>query len=162
MHVQVGARQTSAGQPFALAGARFGRIDAHTLAAVGSVLSTPPAVTVRVTPWRSFAFVCHSPAQAATVLGAVGRLGLLIDANDPSLGVVACIGARGCWQTELDTLAEAEHFVATRQGEFSSTAAGIVHISGCDKRCATRGRVALTLLGRADQTGFDEVWPTPE
>jgi precorrin-3B synthase len=160
MQVQVGIRRASSGQPVALAGVRFGRIDAPTLAALSSLLSSEPSVTLRVTPWRAFAFACHSTAQADVVLRGVGKLGLLIDAHDPSLGVVTCIGARGCWETELDTLAEAERFVATRRADFSPSS--IVHVSGCDKRCATRGTVALTLLGRADQTGFDEVWPTSE
>ncbi len=155
MEVRVGLHPTPLDQPIALAGARFGRIHAWTLLGVGNLLSREPSVTLRATPWRSLAFICDSAEQAARVLRAAGQLGLLVDASDPALGVVACIGGRGCWQTELDTLAEAERFVASRPADPPPSA--IVHVSGCDKRCATRGAVALTLLGRNDQTGFDEL-----
>src|SRR5262249_45224935 len=76
MHVQVGICRAPSGQPLALAGARFGRIEAPTLSAVSRLLSSEPKVCLHVTPWRSFAFVCHSAAQADTVLRAVGKLGL--------------------------------------------------------------------------------------
>ncbi len=160
MEVRIGLQHAPLDQPVALAGARFGRIDARTLLEVGKLVSRESNVSVRVTPWRSLAFICDSAAQAERVLGAAGQLGLLVDASDPSLGVVTCIGARGCWQTELDTLAEADRFVADRRADLPASA--IVHVSGCDKRCATRGEVALTLLGRTDQTGFDELWAVLE
>jgi len=141
----------------ALAAARFGRVNAVTLGALGHLLRRQRLTTVRITPWRAFAFTCSSAAQAAAVLADAAAIGLLTDREDPSVGVIACIGALGCWQTGLDTLAEADRFVAHRPAE--SEPGALVHISGCDKFCATRGPVALTLLGRTDQTGFDALGP---
>jgi precorrin-3B synthase len=143
-----------------LAGARFGRVNAATLGSLGHLLRQQQLTTVRITPWRAFAFTCSSVAQAAAVLADAASIGLLSDRQDPAVGVIACIGARGCWQTQLDTLAEAERFVAHRPAELQP--GSLVHVSGCDKFCATRAHVALTLLGRTDQTGFDAFGPHPE
>jgi len=144
----------------ALAAARFGRVNAATLGAIGRLLRRHELATMRVTPWRAFAFTCSSAAQAAAVLGDATAIGLLTDPEDPAVGVIACIGAHGCWQTQLDTLAEAERFVANRPAEIEPGA--LIHVSGCDKFCATRAPVVLTLLGRTDQTGFDVLSPHPE
>jgi precorrin-3B synthase len=137
----------------ALAAARFGRVNAAALGAIGHLLRRHRLTTVRITPWRAFAFTCSSAAQAAAVVADAASIGLLTDRQDPAVGVIACIGALGCWQTQLDTLAEAECFAAHRPAELEPGA--LVHVSGCDKFCATRATVALTLLGRTDQTGFD-------
>jgi precorrin-3B synthase len=144
----------------ALAAARFGRVNAATLGAIGRLLRRHELATMCVTPWRAFAFTCSSAAQAAAVLADAAAIGLLTDPENPAVGVIACIGAHGCWQTQLDTLAEAERFVAHRPTEIVPGA--LVHVSGCDKFCATRAPVVLTLLGRTDQTGFDVLSPHPE
>lgn len=137
----------------ALAAARFGRVHAATLGAIGHLLRQQHLATLRVTPWRAFAFFCSSAAQATAVLADAAEIDLLTDSQHPAAGVIACIGALGCWQTQLDTLAEAERFVAHRPAAIEPEA--LVHVSGCDKFCATRAPVTLTLLGRTDQTGFD-------
>ena len=131
-----------------LAAARFGRLDAWALAGLAA-----RGADLRVTPWRSFAL--QPPADGRTGWeDELAELGLIVDAGDPAAGIVSCIGAAGCWQTEADTWAEAER-VAARRSAGGRVEPGLVHVSGCDKRCATRGRVAVTFLGRVDGTGFD-------
>jgi precorrin-3B synthase len=156
----VGVTVLADGTHQALAAARFGRVNAATLGALGHLLRQQQLTTVRITPWRAFAFNCSSVAQAAAVLADAASIGLMTDRQDPALGVIACIGAAGCWQTQLDTLAEAERLVANRPAEIEPGA--LVHVSGCDKFCATRAPVSMTLLGRADQTGFDFLSPYAE
>jgi precorrin-3B synthase len=137
----------------AIAAARFGCLNGDALAGIGRLLRQHQLVNVRVTPWRAFAFTCTSAAHAAAVLADAASVGLLTDVRDPAVGVITCIGSAGCWQTALDTLAEAERFVANRPANLQPGA--LAHISGCDKFCATRAPVTLTFVGRADQTGFD-------
>jgi sulfite reductase beta subunit-like hemoprotein len=144
----------------ALAAARFGRMNAAALGAIGQLLRRYQLESLRVTPWRALAFACTSPNQVAALLADAAAIGLLTDLEDLAVGVIACIGAIGCWQTQLDTLAEAECFAAHRPAELEPGA--LVHVSGCDKLCATRGPVALTLLGRTNQTGFDALRPHAE
>ncbi|MGN6692837.1 MAG: hypothetical protein ACTHN0_01565 [Aquihabitans sp.] len=127
------------GEAVVLAGPRFGRTDAASMAGVAAL-----GIDVRVTPWRSIAVAPHHRADLAA-------LGFIVDDADPAAGIVSCIGAAGCWQTEADTWAEAERIARAPREP------GLVHVSGCDKRCATRGPVAVTLLGRTDGSGFDRL-----
>lgn len=132
------------GQELLLAAPVFGRTDAATIARLAEL-----GVPLRITPWRTIALAAAFEAVAEA-------LGLIVDAADPAAGVVACIGAAGCWQTEADTGVEAERVVADRRRTGGASLGG-VHVSGCDKRCATRAPVALTLVGRVDGSGFDRV-----
>jgi precorrin-3B synthase len=150
---RVGLHPLPSGEWRVLVGARFGRVAGADLAGIGDLLQRHALPNVKVTPWRAFALACTTSTQADSIVASAAALGLLTRPDDPAAGVIACIGARGCWQTELDTLDEAERFVANRPAQLAPGA--LVHVSGCDKRCATRGDVALTLLGRADQSGFD-------
>lgn len=133
-----------------VAAAPLGRIDARTLVGLAG-LATPGPAALRVTPWRSFAL--------AAPVRSVEALGLVVDPRDPAAGVVACVGAGGCWQSEADALGEARRQIALRSTGAGALAlgGGVLHVTGCDKRCATRSAVAVTLLGRADGSGFDEV-----
>jgi sulfite reductase beta subunit-like hemoprotein len=156
----VGIKIQPDGTHTAVAAARFGRVNAATLRAISHLLRRHQLATMCVTPWRSFAFACTSLPEAADVLAEGAAIGLLTAPDDPAVGVIACIGAHGCWQTQLDTLAEAGRFIAHRPAGLQPGA--LVHVSGCDKFCATRAPVTLTLLGRTDQKGFDVLWPQAE
>jgi precorrin-3B synthase len=153
--LQVGVQPMPDGVWLALAAARIGRVPASMLVEIADLLRKHQLDAVPLTPWRTLAFRCISAEHGAAVLVDASRIGLLTDPQDPALGVVACIGSAGCWQTELDTLTEAQRLIAHRPPEVMP--GQILHISGCDKLCATRAPVALTLLGRRDQTGFDRI-----
>ncbi len=150
---RIGLQTLAGGGCAVLVGARFGRVEAAALAGIGDLLERHTLPNLKVTPWRAFALPCTTSAQADSMVASAAALGLLTRPEDPAVGVITCIGARGCWQTELDTLDEAERFVANHPAHRAPGT--LVHVSGCDKRCATRGEVALTLLGRTDQSGFD-------
>ena len=115
-----------------LVGAEFGQMQAETFAE----LSTLGAL--RITPWQMLLVegATHAPHIA----------GLITEADDPRLRVVACTGAPGCLQAAAATrpLARtlAEHVPAGR----------LLHVSGCTKGCA-HPKAALTLVATA--AGFD-------
>ncbi|MBV9578631.1 MAG: hypothetical protein JO057_08590 [Chloroflexi bacterium] len=137
----------------AVAGARLGRLAVPQLATLGDIqrrFELPPA---RVTPWRSVAFVCTDASQGAAVLEHAAQAGLLTDPADPMASVITCIGRQGCWQTQLDTFAQVEQLLAAWPSDLQP--GDLVHVSGCDKSCATRAPVARTLMGRSDSSGFD-------
>ena len=141
------------GSTVVVAAARLGRIDPVTFVGLAELVDRWDGASLHVTPWRSFAVVlppAGGPPPTA-VVEALAGLGLITHAAHPAVGVIACIGVAGCWQTAADTLAEAERQVAGR------TRGGVLHISGCDKRCATRSPAAVTLLGRPDGSGFDRI-----
>lgn len=115
-----------------LVGAEFGQLQAATLAA----LSTLGAL--RMTPWHMLL------VEGAT--RAPDLAGLITQADDPRLRVVACTGAPGCLQAAAATRplarALAPHVPIGR----------LLHVSGCAKGCA-HPRAALTLV--ATPAGFD-------
>lgn len=153
-----------AGGPAVVVAARFGRVDSEQLGSLAAL-----GLDLTVTPWRSFLVPCPSDGvPPRPLVDRLAGIGLIVDPADPAADVVTCIGAAGCWQTEADTLVEAERVVALRAsgaavagpikaGGESDTSTGTIHVTGCDKRCATRGPVATTFIGRTDGSGFDEV-----
>lgn len=117
-----------------LVGAEFGLLQAATLAALSALGA------LRMTPWHMLLVegATHAPELA----------GLITQADDPRLRVVACTGAPGCLQAAAATrpLARtlAPHVPIGR----------LLHVSGCAKGCAHPG-AALTLV--ATPAGFDLV-----
>ncbi len=117
-----------------LVGTEFGQLQATTLAN----LSTLGAL--RMTPWNMLL------VEGATRAPALA--GLITQADDPRLRVVACTGAPGCLQAAAATRplarALAPHVPIGR----------LLHVSGCAKGCAHPG-TTLTLV--ATPAGFDLV-----
>ena len=109
-----------------LVGIEFGQLSANTLAALSTLGD------LRITPWRLL--LIHGAQRPPHLEG------LITDANDPRLRVVACIGSPACMQAHMATrpLARAlAPFVPV--GNW-------LHISGCSKGCA-HPKDALTLIG---------------
>ena len=90
-----------------------------------------------------------APGRALVVTGgealvAVARgLGLVVEPDDPRLGIVACSGAPACASGEIATRALAAA-VAARPELSGAT----LHLSGCAKRCAQPAGPAVTFIGR--------------
>ncbi|WP_027259763.1 precorrin-3B synthase [Leisingera aquimarina] len=131
--------------PMAKAGfcAKPGAVPAGTLAALE--FGQMPAATlaqlaehgeIRLTPWR--ALLVEGAASLPPLPG------LILDATDPRLQVVACTGAPGCLQALSSTrdLARdlARHVPAGTK----------LHISGCAKGCACPGTAPLTLTATGE------------
>ncbi|WP_395664493.1 hypothetical protein [Methylocella sp.] len=92
----------------------------------------------------------HLPGVDPSRLRPAAAAGLILDASDPLLRVVACPGAPACAQARASVrpLARA---LAPRL-----PAGRLLHVSGCAKGCALPGPADLTLVGR-DDGGFDLV-----
>ena len=113
-----------------LVGFEFGQMQAETLAALADLGA------LRITPWRML--LIEALAEPPQIPG------LITDAADPMLRVIACTGAPGCLQAHAATrpLARA---LAPRLSE-------TLHVSGCSKGCAHPTSAALTLT--ATPEGF--------
>lgn len=111
-----------------LVGFEFGQMHAKTM----SVLAEYGAL--RITPWRMILI--------EDVLALPSIPGLITDASDPRLRVVACTGAPGCPQGLASTRSLARALC-------TSLAPGeMLHVSGCAKGCAHPRPSSLTLVGR--------------
>lgn len=104
----------------------FGQIQAETLAALAEV------GPLRLTPWRMLLI------EGAT--RAPDLPGLITDAADPLLRVVACTGAPGCPQAVSPTRPLARALAPHLPNHT------LLHVSGCAKGCAHPGTAPLTLV----------------
>ncbi|MGY8676364.1 precorrin-3B synthase [Bradyrhizobium sp. UFLA05-153] len=120
----------------AILGVAFGQLP-H--AALTHLASCAPAL--RMTPWRMI--------LAEGLREMPGGEGLITEADDPALRVIACSGAPRCREAHADTRALA----ATLAPHIAPDAR--LHVSGCAKGCAHSGPAAVTLVATRD--GFDLV-----
>ncbi|WP_264212825.1 precorrin-3B synthase [Leisingera thetidis] len=149
MHRLIARRGPPAAHAAPVAKASFrakpGAVAAGTLAALE--FGQMPAATleqladhggIRLTPWRMLL------VEGAGTLPALP--GLILDATDPRLQVVACTGAPGCLQALSATRDLARELAP------HVPAGTKLHLSGCAKGCACPGPAPLTLTA----TGTDD------
>lgn len=117
-----------------LVGLEFGQLRGETLAALAQLGA------IRLTPWRLLLIENVDVAPEIT--------GLITDADDPLLRVVACTGAPGCLQGKQPTRDLARRLAAAVTSGMHERA--ILHVSGCAKGCAHPGNAAITLTAEAD------------
>ena len=128
--------------------APFGRVEADMLLGLADAAAASGASELRLSPWRTL-YVPVSSAECSDHLLAAGeRLGFIVEAGDPLLGIEACAGAPACRSAALDTRAAARALAALR-----SRLSGIssVHVSGCAKGCACSANADLVLVGQGDR-----------
>ncbi len=113
-----------------LAALEFGQMPAATLAQLAD------HGPIRLTPWRMLL------VEGTTELPPLP--GLILDATDPRLHVVACTGAPGCLQA-LSATRDLARALAPHV-----PAGSRLHVSGCAKGCACPGTAPLTLTATGD------------
>jgi precorrin-3B synthase len=103
---------------------------------------------VRLSPWRGVVLPVAAPADVATLQAS----GFVVDAADPAAHVVACVGAAGCASGAVDAAGDARAVIDELRARPRDGRPPTVHVSGCAKACASRGRHDVTLVGRDDGT----------
>lgn len=134
-HAAPAARSAFSAKPGAvpagtLAALEFGQMPAATLAQLAD------HGPIRLTPWRMLL------VEGTTELPPLP--GLILDATDPRLHVVACTGAPGCLQA-LSATRDLARALAPHV-----PAGSRLHVSGCAKGCACPGTAPLTLTATGD------------
>lgn len=120
----------------------LGRVDAPTLAGLAGLARRHCGGQMRLTPWRSVVFA--RPSCPDRLTAALGRLGLVVDPQDPAAAVVACAGTAGCTSALADALGDARRVIAARRERGAPVES--IHVSGCDKRCAQQAPASVTLI----------------
>ncbi|WP_454950893.1 precorrin-3B synthase [Corynebacterium matruchotii] len=115
------------------AGLRFGFFPAS----VAAMLATLGAETT-ITPWASLVIHDLDESHAEAAIKALAPLGLIFDADSPWLRITACTGLPGCAKSKSHT-----HDDAVALMNSDNIPDGLVHFSGCDRRCG-HPRVAHT------------------
>jgi precorrin-3B synthase len=118
----------------ALVGFAFGQLKAATLRALAK-----EADGLRLTPWRMLFVEGLRDMPEGD--------GLVTEADDPILRVIACSGAPACKEAHAQTRALAAELAAHIPADSR------LHVSGCAKGCAHPGAAPLTLV--ATTHGFD-------
>lgn len=119
-------------------GARFGRMTAGGLELL-AVIAAERRGELRLSPFRAI-FLTRIEAEELPVLRAkLGHAGFVLDDNDPSRRIAACIGAPSCRSATTDVLGDAARFAGYES---------FLHVSGCSKGCAYQGSAPVTLVGR--------------
>ncbi|MDH6261974.1 precorrin-3B synthase [Bradyrhizobium sp. BR13661] len=120
----------------ALVGIAFGQMPHTTLNQLSGC-----GHALRMTPWRMVLSEGKRTMPSAS--------GLITEAYDPALRVIACSGAPRCREAHADTRGLAAALAPNIGG------AERLHVSGCAKGCAHSGAAAITLV--ATPAGFDLV-----
>jgi precorrin-3B synthase len=117
-------------------GLPFGRLTADQL----RLLADLATVDIRLTPFRAILL----PRAPADVLPCLAEAGLVTLPSDPLLAVAACPGAPACASASVET-----RDLARRLAALKPEARGVwLHVSGCEKSCASSVIHAVTLVGR--------------
>ncbi len=120
----------------AMVGIAFGQMPHMTLTQLSGC-----GHALRMTPWRMVLSEGKRTMPTAS--------GLITEAYDPALRVIACSGAPRCREAHADTRGLAAALAPNIGG------AARLHVSGCAKGCAHSGAAAITLVATAK--GFDLV-----
>ncbi|MEO9224365.1 MAG: hypothetical protein ABI276_05175, partial [Acidimicrobiales bacterium] len=103
---------------------------------------------IRLTPWRGIVIPHVHMSDADHVLGALRRLGMVVDSMDPAAGVVTCAGSTGCTSGLTDAQGDALAVITKlRREPRSAGPPRTIHVSGCGKRCAMRRPADVTYIG---------------
>ncbi|MDN3516465.1 precorrin-3B synthase [Aquisalimonas lutea] len=133
----------------------FGALDADTLdglAAIAEGHAGAASASLRLTPWRSVMLA----GAGDDALAPLNALGAITAADDPRLGLGACVGAPGCASGSTPTRGDAA--AMERMAPTLLAAGERLHVSGCGKGCgapptasimlvAAEGRYAMAVTG---------------
>ena len=122
----------------------FGQVDAHALIAFCATASETGAEEIRLSPGRGLIVPGINATACFALESKAAALGFITSREDPRLRIAACAGAPFCASAHFSTRALGAEIAAQAPQRFVSR---ILHISGCDKRCAEPPAPDFTLLG---------------
>ena len=135
--------QAQSGLRMVAAGAQLGRLHAEQLLALAELSEHHGDGELRLTPWQGVLLGNVPESASRELLAALGELGLLIHADEPLLGLVACTGSAACARGLADSKHHALHLAELLR---ESGARPQVHLSACPRSCASARVQPYTLL----------------
>lgn len=135
----VGASRQRDGLSYVGAVPPLGRLTPEMLTGAADIAAQHGADEIRLAPWQGLLMSAIREVEPA--VDGLKRLGLVCDAGVPLAAMIACAGAPGCSAGRSDTKTDAL--------ELSRSLAGgalTVHLSGCEKSCASPAVADITLV----------------
>lgn len=131
-----------------VAAASFGRIEASSLTRLAVICEKYGNGEVIFSPSRNVILPYVSQENADSALQELEGCGFIINNNDARRNIHACVGSPAC-SSGLGDTRELAHKWAQLFPNLMQT----VHISGCSKGCAYRGKADITITATGD--GYD-------
>lgn len=116
----------------------LGRLTPADLIRLGEVAAEQGG-GLRLTPWQSVMVPDVRREKAGQVVGALEDLSFVCTPTHPLATTIACAGSAGCTKGRADTKADALLLANAHE-------AGWLHLSGCERSCASAGVADATLL----------------
>lgn len=135
--------QAQSGLCMVAAGAKLGRLHAEQLLALAELSEHHGDGELRLTPWQGMLLGNVPESASRELLAALGDLGLLIHADEPLLGLIACTGSAACARGLADSKHHALHLAELLR---ESGVRPQVHLSACPRSCASARVQPYTLL----------------
>src|SRR5262249_37512523 len=108
-------------------GLPFGRIHANALICFADFAKASAYGCVRTTMRRALLLCGIALGDGEKLASQIAPLGLIADANDPRLGIHACVGAPSCASASVDTRNDAARLALA----IGATRDDTIHVSGC-------------------------------
>jgi precorrin-3B synthase len=129
----------------------FGRMEVEAMLTLAEIAEQAGDGSVRLAPWRMMLIPQVAVERAGEALLAAAQAGFITAAHDARLAIQACPGAPACASAEGQTRGLALALAAALPDLAASGRS--MHVSGCAKGCAKRGKTDITVTAR--QGGYD-------
>lgn len=126
----------------------FGRIEADGLMKLADISGKFSSEKIIFAPFRRVILPDIAAQNSQAVLQAAADAGFIVKAGDSLLNIHACVGAPACGSAYGATRP-----LAYKWAELFPNLTQTVHITGCSKGCAYRGKADITIT--AHKTGYD-------
>jgi precorrin-3B synthase len=128
-------------------GVPAGRLTGDMLALLADMAEKHGNGNLRLSPWHVVFLEDIGKEQAEAILTRLTRFGFVAGEQFARIRVAACSGRTGCRGARLDTRGDAIRIIrALEASEPDNSRPVSVHISGCAKGCAHRGRSDILAL----------------
>lgn len=120
--------------------ATFGRIEVEELIKLAEIAEEYSGGEVIFAPFRRVILPNIPAGKSTAVLQGLAEVGFITEGNDSRLNIYACVGAPACSSAFGETRP-----LAQKWAEDHPDLTQIVHITGCSKGCAYRGRADILI-----------------
>jgi precorrin-3B synthase len=121
----------------------FGDVGRDALLEITGLMRRECIAEAGLSPHRALVFPAHEQEKAA-LWDLAKRIDAITDPSDIRLRLHGCPGAPACWRATVASRQDAEAALRALAGIGFN---GMIHISGCEKRCAYPREADITAIG---------------
>lgn len=125
----------------------LGRLESQQLRNLANLAQNFGSGILRLTPRQNLLISDIPYHHVAEVEKSIARLGLHSSATRPDSCLVACSGSRGCASAATDTQSHALKLAEDLAQKLTLDRPINIHFSGCEKSCAQKDPIDITLMG---------------